>query len=227
MRQTVVPLLSLALLLLLPPAGTATAQEEPAATRGFYVGAGVGSTEPTVLEDSDYWYAGDFESGDAGTSALAFAGYRFNRYFAVEAGYLDADGMGFDDSLVYVPDLLDVYNTDVDLDATAAEVSVLGIFPFLRIWEVYARLGLAFWDAESEQRLVPSFGGTPVERSLDDSGTGIAFGIGGGVTVVERLHLRLEYRFFDVDEDLLAADSDDGASIDTFALDVQYRFGGE
>jgi hypothetical protein len=204
----------------------AAAQDQPAPFTGFYAGVGVGSTEPTVYGGGDYWYYGDYDSGDSTSSTLVFAGWRFHQNFGVELGYIDAGGMGFDDSLVYVPDLLGTYNTDVDLDVTAGELSLVGAFPFARIWEFYGRIGLAYWDAESVQRLVPSFGGPVVHRTREDDGAGFLFGFGGGVTLASRLHLRLEYQFFDIDEDLLAGDDDDGASIDTFLLDAQYRFGG-
>lgn len=206
-------------------AAAAAAQDEAAPFTGFYAGAGAGSTEPTTYDGSGYWYDGDFRSGDSATSVQAFVGYRLLPFLAFELAYLDASGMGYDESLVYLPELQDVYNTDVEIDVRAGELSLVVVLPFLRIWEVYGRLGLAYWDAEADQRLVPSFGGATVERTVDDSGAGFLFGIGGGVTLPRNLHLRLEYQSFDVDEDLLAADVEDNASIDTLLLDVQYRFG--
>ena len=211
-------------LLLAVASAAAVAQvQPPAGMRGFYAGAGLGSTEPVSFED-DYWYS-DTESGDSDSSTIVFAGYRFHRHVAVEASYLDAEGTGFDDSLVYIPELLDVYNTDADLDFSATQLSVVGILPFARIWEVYLRGGLAFWEAEGEQRLTPSFGGPVVNRSVDDDGTGLLFGIGGGLTLPGNLHLRLELQVFDIDEDVLAAAEADGATLDTILLDLQYRFG--
>jgi len=125
-----------------------------------------------------------------------------------------------------VPDLLDVYNTDVDLEVTAVNATVIGILPFARIWEAYIRGGAAFYDASADQRLTPSFGGATVERSVDDSGADLLFGIGIGLTLFDRAHVRLEFQSFFIDEDLIAAEADT-ASVDTFLLDVQYRFGRE
>ena len=215
------------LVLSLAPFG-AGAQWAPAqATRpvqGFYAGAGAGAAEPTSW-DNDYWYS-DVESGDSDTSFSVFAGYRFNRYLAAEVGWFDAGTMGWNQSLVYVPDLLDVYNTDVDLEVTAVNATVIGILPFARIWEAYIRGGAAFYDASADQRLTPSFGGATVERSVDDSGADLLFGIGIGLTLFDRAHVRLEFQSFFIDEDLIAAEADT-ASVDTFLLDVQYRFGRE
>lgn len=210
------------LILVLIPFGASAELRVPEIVRGFYAGAGIGSAEPSTW-DYDYWYS-DLESGDSDTSLSVFAGYRFNRYLAVEAGWFDGGTMGFDQSLVYVPELLDVYNTSVVLDVTAVNASAIGVLPFARIWEVYLRGGLAFYDADAEQRLTPSFGGESVERSIDDSDVDFLFGIGVGVTLFKRAHLRLEYQSFFIDEDLLAAD-DDSASVDTLLLDLQYRFG--
>lgn len=198
--------------------------ESAQSVQGFYAGAGVGDAEPTSW-DNDYWYS-DVESGDGDTSLSVFAGYRFNRYLAAEVGWFDAGSMGWDQSLVYVPDLLDVYNTDVDLEVTTLNATVIGILPFARIWEAYIRGGAAFYDASADQRLTPSFGGVTVERSVDDSGADFLFGIGIGLTLFERAHVRLEFQSFFIDEDLIAVE-EDTASVDTFLLDVQYRFGGE
>lgn len=204
----------------LPALGQPAADQAP---RGFYLGAGIGSSSPSSFEGSG-WYYWDTETGDSETSVLAFGGYRFNNYFAVELGYLDAQDTGFSDTLVFVPELLDIYNTDIDLDVSAAQLSVLGILPFAKIWEVYLRGGLALWDAEAEQRLTPSFGGVPVSRNVDDDGTGFLFGLGVGVTLFERFHVRLEYQTFEIEEGLLADEQLDAASLDTLSLDLQYRF---
>lgn len=201
-------------------AGAQWATTEP--VRGFYAGAGLGDAEPTSW-DNDYWYS-DIESGDSDTSLSLFAGYRFNRYLAAEVGWFDGGTMGWDQSLVYVPDLLDVYNTDVDLEVTAVNATVIGILPFARVWDAYIRGGAAYYDADADQRLTPSFGGPTVVRSVDDSGADFLFGIGIGVTLFERAHLRLEFQSFFIDEDLVAVE-EDTASVDTILLDVQYRIG--
>lgn len=197
--------------------------EVPQEIMGFYAGGGVGTTEPASY-DNEYWYY-DVESGDSTASAILFAGYRINRYVAAEAAYLGADGVGWSESLVYVPEFLDVYNTDIDLDVSAWQLSVSGILPFAKIWEAYLRGGLAFWEADGAQRFTPSFGGPVVRRSVSDSGTGFLFGMGGSVRLLPQLHLRLEYQAFDVDEDLFAIDDDSG-TMDTFLLGLEYRFGG-
>ena len=214
--------LAVTLALILACSGASAQSAVAGTTRGFYGGVGFGDAEPTSW-DNDYWYS-DVDSGDGDTSLSVFAGYRFNRYLAAEVGWFDAGTMGWDQSLVYVPDLLDVYNTDVALEVTAVNATVLGILPFARVWEAYIRGGAAFYNADADQRLTPSFGGATVERSVDDSGADLLIGIGIGVTLFQRAHVRLEFQSFFIDEDLIAVE-DDTASVDTLLLDVQYRFG--
>ncbi len=211
----------LAALLILAPLVAGAQSDSRERVRGFYAGAGIGSAEPASWNNN----YGDTESGDSGTSVALFAGYRFNRYLAAEMGWFDAGSLGFDQSLVYVPDLLDVYNTDIDLDVSAVSATALGILPFARIWEGYLRGGLAFYDASAQQRFTPSFGGETVGSSVDDSGFDLLFGLGIGVTLFDRAHLRLEYQNLFIDKDLLATE-EDVAAVDTLFLDLQYRFGG-
>ncbi len=50
---------------------------------GFYVGAGIGTTE--IAEDS----IDEFNADDSDTGFKVFGGYSFNENFAVEASYFD------------------------------------------------------------------------------------------------------------------------------------------
>jgi len=193
--------------------------------RGFYAGAGVGGSQPYTSSDC-YYYSCDIndEDGDSGTAVNVFAGYRFNRFIAVEGGLFNADGLGWNSTLVYLPELLDLYNVNVDLDVRAAHASLLAIVPFATLFEVYLRGGVAYYDADASQQLTPSFGGAVVSRDVNDSATALLIGIGAGVSLPWHLHARIEYQLFDIDEKLLATPSDT-SSVDTLMIDLQYRFG--
>ena len=91
------------------------------------------------------------------------------------------------------------------------------------VHEVYLRLGAGFWDGQSRQRLDQSFGTDVVTRSVDESGTGFLFGVGGGVTLGKAFHLRLDLQSVGIDEDVLNARED--SSIDSILLELQFRFG--
>ena len=58
--------------------GAATFGAQAAEQPGFYVGAGAGQA---MIDDGDL--------DDEDTAFSAFAGYDFNRYFGLEAGYAD------------------------------------------------------------------------------------------------------------------------------------------
>jgi len=206
-------------------AAPAGAQTPP----GFYVGGGIGWANVSVEDDDDYYddYYGccyyDYDTGEEDVGFGAHIGYRFNPYFAAELGYLDAGKPHWDHRDVYVRDLDDFADTEVDLEVQAAQLSVLAILPFGGIWEGYARIGASFWRADAEQAVYPLFDDVYYTRSIDDEGTSFLFGIGIGASPTPAWHLRLEFQSFPIDEDLLVASSD--TTVDTLLLEVQFRPG--
>ena len=171
-----------------------------------------------------YW--GDYYNYDQGDGAFGYsvhAGLRVHRFVALEASYLDPGTIGWNKNLVYMPEFNDYYNNRVDFQVKVTEVSVLGIFPFDDAFEVYLRLGAGFWDGQSTQRLDQSFGDKFVTRDVSANGTDLLLGVGVGVTVVRGLHVRLDLQTVGIDEDVLNAQRD--TSLDSFLLEVQYRFG--
>jgi len=234
------------------PAGTASAQDPgapapaaaampaaPAAPEswfGLYVGGGGSYSNVSVevgssCDDDCYWWGNDYEDsnsydqGDGAYGYSVYAGLRLNQYVSLEVGYLDSGTIGWNKNLVYTPELNDFYNNRVDFQATVTEVSVLGILPFGDVWEVYLRLGAGFWDGQSTQRLDQSFGDIVVTRDVEDSGTGLLVGVGVGVTVVKGLQVRLDLQTVGIDRDMLNTDSH--TSLDSFLLELQYRFGAD
>ena len=210
----------------------ARAQETPGEWRGIYVGGGgMYSTVSVEVDfdddcygDCDWW--GDYSAYDQGDGDYGWSlhlGWRLHRFFALEASYLETGTIRWDEDLVYMPEFDDYYNNRVDFSAQVAEISALGILPFLSAWEIYLRLGAGLWDGTSKQRLDESFGPAVVTRRIDDSGTGFLGGVGIGVTLAKALHLRLEVQSVTIDEDVLSARDD--SSIESLLFEVQYRFG--
>ena len=213
-------------------AHAARAQEAPEDWRGLYVGGGGMYSTVSVEVDSDdachgdcdWW--GDYSAYDQGDGDYGWSlhlGWRLHRYFALEAGYLETGTIRWDEDLVYMPEFDDFYNNRVDFSAQVAEISALGILPFLNAWEIYLRLGAGLWDGTSQQRLDESFGPAVVTRRIDDSGTGFLGGVGIGVTLARALHLRFEVQSVTIDEDVLSARND--SSIESLLFEMQYRFG--
>jgi OOP family OmpA-OmpF porin len=205
----------------------AAAQTPPSS--GFYLGAGIADASFSVTDDGacrDYYY-GDCETwsrdGDSDTGWTATAGWRFNRWFALEAGYLDAGQPGWDDYYVYVPELNGAYDVAADVKLRAADLSAVAMLPFLDVWDVYVKAGVARYDAESRQRVVDVATGRSFRRTFEHSDTTATFAIGGGVTFAERLRARLEVRGMPVDRDLLVEPSGDALLL-VVDLQLQYRF---
>jgi opacity protein-like surface antigen len=194
---------------------------------GPYIGAGIGASNVSVeaYEDDDccYYYGYEYDQGEEDLAFTVHAGWRLHPYVAIEAGYLDAGEPEWNERFVYVPDLDDVFDTDVVLDLKAGQLSILGILPFGDVWEIYVRAGAAYWWADADQLLVRDFDGAVVERAVNDEGTTFLIGLGFGVSPTPAWRLRLEFQSFSIEEDLLAANDD--STLDTILLETQFRFG--
>ncbi|MBT8442209.1 MAG: porin family protein [Gammaproteobacteria bacterium] len=199
---------------------------EEATLRGWYVGGGPALNNVFTNEDSDYGY-GSSERGSSDTGFIFNGGYRFNRYLAIEAGYLDGAEPRFQ-SISIAPGGNVLYETDITQKTEAIEASVVGIFPFLKIWEIYVKGGIAAWDASARQRLMPlpGFGAPAIEQTVARDGVDLLVGVGFGVTVWRNLHLRFEVQAFRTDDALLFVEGDGReARFDSFTAEVHWRFG--
>ena len=188
---------------------------------GFYVGGGAAFTN-VLATDGDGTTS--WERGDTDYGWIVNAGYRFNPFIALELGYLDGGKPEFNDR---------GFNGDraeSEIDLTAIQFSGIGTLPFGERWELYLKLGLSAWDADSDQVLTPA-GGVPQFRRENGSGPALLAGIGLGATLFKNFYARIEYQSFRIDDELLALDaistSQDDASFDTVNLEFHYRFGNE
>jgi len=200
-------------------------QTESDSIRGWYAGGGIGIANVYSWTDTCYGCWADWEYGDSDFAYTITGGYRFIPYFAIEASYLDSGTPEWDQDLNYIADLNDIFNVDGEIDLNSYQVSVLGIFPFAKIWEVYLRGGVTFWDGESEQILTRVSDNEVTIRNVNESGTDFLLGVGVGATLGKRWHIRLDYVFFGIDDDLLALGSGDDAYSDIATLQLHYRIG--
>ena len=153
-------------------AAPAMAGDEP----GWFVGAGAGYF--TVD-------ANGFDGSD--TSFKVLGGYDFGRYFTGEIEYIDGGS----------PD-----DRGVSIEVDGFNASVLGTLPVSNQVEVFAKLGMFFWDVEAR-----GFG--------DDSGEDFSYGLGISYGFPSNLGVRAEYQRFDIE------DSD---TVDLAALSLTWRF---
>jgi OOP family OmpA-OmpF porin len=146
------------------------------ADSGPYVGAGIG------------YFGLDVDGFDASDTAFkAFGGYRANQYFAAELEYIDGgkpeDG-GF------------------EIDISGFNLSALGSWPITEQFDVFAKLGVLFWDAEAR-----GFG--------DESGEDFSYGLGVDFKFGENWAIRGEYQRFEIE---------DTDTADLFSAGVFFRF---
>ena len=183
MRKTAT---TVAAVLLAVMAGPALAQDDddrPAENlEGFYLGGGVGDFSAAVdeideLDDVDD-VGIDFSDGDNATKL--FAGWAFNRFFAVQADFVDFG----ESSGVVSPS---VSGTS---DVQGIAPSIVGTLPIGPI-ELFARVGMMFYEVDLNLT-----GG----RLIDESGEDLVLGVGIGIDVLDRLNMRLEYEEIDIEQ---------------------------
>jgi len=146
-------------------------------TNGFYLGAGLGdfSTGVDEIEDVDLSEL-DFDSDTSATKV--FAGWRFNRFFAAQLDIVD-----FGRSQAAANQL------NVSTESEGIAPSVVGTLPLGPV-ELFLRGGVLFYDLSIESN----------NDAYEDSSNDPVFSTGIGVTVAERLNLRLEYEVVDIDQ---------------------------
>ena len=131
-----------AALLMFGVAGVASAQSAEIGS-GFYAGAFGGLAkypdQPRVVVGSFTMYATN-ETRDDASWGIA-GGYRFGKYFAIDAGYIDlGEGTA---SLAYSAGI-----ANLRFRARGETLGFAGILPFGSRWEAYAKLGLMHQDVD-------------------------------------------------------------------------------
>jgi OmpA-OmpF porin, OOP family len=132
---------------------------------GFYVGAGFGEAS------QDF---GEFDDSDK--AFKLFGGWSFNKYFAVEGGYIDAGTMS---------DTIGQLGVDISSDGFFVEG--LAKWPIGRYFAPYAKFGYVFYD--STQKLTLG----PMSASESESDSDFIFGGGFEFNLTENFRLRAEY----------------------------------
>jgi hypothetical protein len=221
------PMARLLLLVTLVLMFSSVSAQQRAPVKGWYTGAGLG-IGTVYAQDDDDWFT-DTTYGDPDLAWVVTGGYRFARYFAVEASYFDLGEPEYDDNAVDSKEFKDIVNVDVDVDMTVTQLSAVGILPFkigrnVRA-ELFFRGGAAFWDGESEQVIRSRTGGPTIRRTVDEDDINFVFGFGGGLSFGDHWHLRLDYSSYAIEDDLLVLEKDDDAYADTTTLQLHYRFG--
>ncbi len=149
---------------------------------GLYIGGGVGDFSSAVDEinslDDDDDVGIDFSDGDNATKL--FAGWNFNRFFAVQGDFVDFG----EASGAVTPS---VRGTS---DVQGFAPSVVGTLPIGPI-DLFARVGMMFYEVDLNLT-----GG----RLVDESGEDLVWSAGIGIDIRDKATLRLEYEEIDIAE---------------------------
>lgn len=205
-----------------------------AAERGFYAGVDLGQASYDLdRRDIDSQIVDAFDSlglavlsGSSSTSEDGFTygitlGYQILPYLAVEASYVDLDDAEYRGSATVTDGVATAdFRTQVTTESSGPALSVLGILPLPRNWEVYARAGVYFSSTDVTARLSSG----DVVSAASDSSNSEEFLWGAGVGYSrDQWTVRLDYQqYTDVgDEDVLGE-----VNVDRIAFSALYRFKG-
>jgi len=156
-------------------AGTALAQPDSNDNRkGFYIGAGLGDFSASI--DNPQGAEIDLDSDD--TALKLFGGWRLSRFFAIQLDYIDFGESSGTSSFL-----------DLRSDTSGFAPNVVGTLP-IGFFELFAKAGMMWYDVDLDLDDDPT---------LSDSGEDPIYGVGVGLTLVERLTLRLEYEIVDLE----------------------------
>ena len=217
------PLTILALSLL---ACAATAEEARPFESGWYLGGGVSFNDVYLYDDTCWGCYGSAEYGKGDTSGSLAVGFRATEFLAIEGSYIGRSSLRWDRNLLLFDDFFEPYIVDADIDLSSYQLSVLAIAAG-RYWEVYLRVGMAFWDAESELVTTLLQSDISVAQSLDRSGEDLLVGVGGGRSFGDGWQVRLDYAFFPIDDQLVGSGENYEAYADYMSLQIIKRFGSE
>jgi OOP family OmpA-OmpF porin len=187
---------------------------------GWYGGVSVGRSSASIdtAGISSALLAGglvtsSIESADNDTGYKLFAGYRFNRNFAIEGGYFELGSFGFRAATVPAGTL------SGNLKAAGLNIDAVGILPITEKFSVLGRFGLTYADTRD------SFSGTGLAAVRNASpakrDTNYKFGLGLQYAFTDSLSMRADVERFRIN-DAVGSKGD----IDLTSVGVVYRFGG-
>lgn len=176
--------------LIIATAATAILAASPAFAAedsGFYVGAGLGNFS---ADSQSITNGRDFEGSDFGFKV--FGGYKFIPWLAVEGEYID--GGEPDDNFDSGTD-----QVRIAIGMSGFVGSAVGILPIGENFDVFAKLGFIYWDADGSIKLRDE-GDLVTKTSIGEDGTDFAWAVGGTWNFTDTLGVRAEYQGFEISE---------------------------
>lgn len=208
---------------------------------GFYLGLGAGQSSYDIKggELDDVVLDALFSQGmivtsgsssfeDSDTSLALFAGYHFNPYIGVEAGYIDLGAAeyrsrGTVNPIGPAPSAPSSVN--VDVESKGFTLAALGSLPLGSVVDLHGRFGFLFAQTDLSVAVRVGPGSAADTETLDSIGA--FFGVGAGFNFGEHWSLSVDWTRFDNvgDED----EDDDvtteaGFDIDALSVSATFRF---
>jgi OOP family OmpA-OmpF porin len=208
---------------------------------GFYLGLGAGESSFDIerAELDGAIRSALFSQGlipgprsstfeDSDTTLALFAGYHFNPYIAVEAGYIDLGAAEYRSTGTVNPPgpvLSMPLAANVDMESTGFTLTALGSLPLGNVVELHGRLGFLFAQTDLSVAITSASASGADTRTLDSIGA--LFGVGAGFNFGEHWSLSLDWtRYANVgdeneDDD---ATTQGGFDIDALSFSAMFRF---
>src|SRR5688572_28260140 len=172
---------------------------------GFYIGAGIGRAEH---KDFCNELGANIACDGKDFSWNVFAGYQFNRHFAVELGYQDFGKVTGTAFFGGAPGVIASETTAIEL------VAIAGI-PLTDRFSVYAKGGFFRFDSDG-------FTTGAFVASANDNSTELTFGVGAEYGFTRNVGARFEYqRYLNVGSGLFGIQNGD---IQVLRFSTRYRF---
>jgi OOP family OmpA-OmpF porin len=158
---------------------------------GLYIGAGIGQFDVKVDNLEGVTDAVRDLDREDDTAWKVFLGWRFNRYIALEADYIDLGNPrgNFDASGT---------SGDYDVELAGFGGYLIGTLP-ITIFELSAKVGYYFHDLEINVDLDNIGPGNGDVFGSDESSEAFVYGVGAGVTLLDHINAKLEYEVMDID----------------------------
>lgn len=219
----------LALAALLTAPGSGEAQGIKVKKNNFdtsaYVGGGLSYNNVYSYDTfCVYWACGtnsNYGSGDTGLTLTG--GYRFHKFFAVEAGYTSNSSIDRSENVSGLFGPVGTFRQEVELQSY--QLNIVAIAGG-RYWEVWLKAGAVAWDADSDIFRTDSAGGQ-TQFSYSNSDVDLLFGLGVGRRFDNNWQVRLDFSNFRIDDELLDLDRNQKAYADAWSLQMIRHFGGE
>lgn len=171
---------------------------------GWHAGFNLGHSK------ADVDCTGTTSCDDKDTAWSIFGGYRLNRDFAVELGYVNLGKV----SASGIDPILGTFSTAIEV--TGFELSGVGILPINPKFSGYGKLGLFIWDLDATVTS-STFG----SGALSEDGADLTFGIGARYLFTKNLAAQLQWqRYSDIGDDATTGKSD----IDVIGAGIVFGF---